>query len=362
MQSLRPFPTLAFAALALATPLASLAGVKVTVSRTDTDARHAQTVVVSYAEVKKQLPGLRLDHVAVHDAAGAIIPSQVTNYNPDIRPAAYDEILFQVGFPAGQQSTTVTIEDSAEPLAPAPTKAFARYVPERLDDFAFENDRLAHRIYGPGLASAAAGKSQLVSSGIDVWAKRVSYPIVDRWYNKGHDAYHVDSGEGMDLYGVNNSRGCGGTGIWSDNHLYVSNNWKSWKVIANGPVRAIFELSYDTWDADATYVTETKRFTVDAGSNFHRVESTFRFNSKNNAPIVAAVGIGKHVAAVTADLTKSPENTYLSLWESYKKEGQLGTAVILDPASPKKGLAEDKLNHLILTVRGAARRAAKAFT
>lgn len=339
------------AALALAAPLSCLAAVKVNVSRTDSDARPAQTVVVPYAEIKAQLPGLLLDHVAVHDSEGNLIPSQVTNFNPELRPAAYDQILFQIAFAEGQQSASVTIDDSPTPVPPAQAKVFARYVPERLDDFAFENDRIAHRIYGPSLSNPTlAGGSTLVSSGIDVWAKRVQYLIVDRWYTKGHDAYHHDSGEGIDLYAVNNGRGCGGSGIWSNNHLYVSANWTAAKVIANGPIRAIFELSYDTWDVNGTYVSETKRFTIDAGTNFHRVESTFRYNSKAKAPITPAVGLTKHPEKVTAaGLTTAPDNSYLSLWEVYKKDGSLGTAVILDPASPRKGNAEDALNHLLLS-------------
>ncbi len=75
-------------------------------------------------------------------------------------------------------------------MPPFPTKTFARYVPERLDDFAWENDRIAHRIYGPALETAAAGGFQMIASGIDVWSKRVRYPIVDRWYLKSHDNYH----------------------------------------------------------------------------------------------------------------------------------------------------------------------------
>jgi pectinesterase len=32
-----------------------------------------------------------------------------------------------------------------------PTKTFARYVPERLDDFGRENDKIGHRTYGARL-------------------------------------------------------------------------------------------------------------------------------------------------------------------------------------------------------------------
>jgi hypothetical protein len=83
-------------------------------------------------------------------------------------------------------------------------------VQERLDDFAWENDRIGHRTYGPALAAPAppgSGKEVLVTSGLDLWFKRVDYPIIDRWYNKGHDHYHKDEGEGMDMYNVGKSRG-----------------------------------------------------------------------------------------------------------------------------------------------------------
>ena len=42
-------------------------------------------------------------------------------------------------------------------------KVFGRHVPERKDDFAWENDRIAFRMYGPALE--ADGE---ISSGIDV--------------------------------------------------------------------------------------------------------------------------------------------------------------------------------------------------
>ena len=167
-----------------------------------------------------------------------------------------------------------------------PVKAFARYIPERLDDFAWENDKIAHRTYGPALAAPAepgSGKEVLVTSGLDVWCKRVSYPIVDRWYNKGHDHYHKDEGEGMDMYQVGQSRGCGGTGVWDGEKLHVGRNYKSWKILANGPVRTVFELTYDAWDANGTQISETKRFTVDAGHNLDLIESTFSV-PRVNAP------------------------------------------------------------------------------
>ncbi|MGC3992100.1 MAG: DUF4861 family protein [Chthoniobacteraceae bacterium] len=79
----------------------------------------------------------------------------------------------------------------------------------------------------------------MISSGVDVWCKRVPYLIVNRWYTKS--LYHEESGEGLDMYDTGKTRGCGGTGIWDGKTLAVSHNWIAWKVLANGPVRTVFE-------------------------------------------------------------------------------------------------------------------------
>lgn len=53
-----------------------------------------------------------------------------------------------------------------------------RYCPDRDYDLAWENDLVAFRIYGKQ-PNANSGLS-----GIDVWHKKVSYPIVDKWYRE----------------------------------------------------------------------------------------------------------------------------------------------------------------------------------
>jgi hypothetical protein len=159
---------------------------------------------------------------------------------------AYGELLFQHDFKAGEKSASFTVEKTDTVSPPFPAKVSARFVPERLDDFAWENDKLAHRTYGPALAApapAGSNKEVLKTSGLDIWFKRVPYPIVDRWYNIGHDHYHTDEGEGIDMYNVGASLGAGGSGIWDGSRLASAINFTRWKVIANGPVRAIFELA-----------------------------------------------------------------------------------------------------------------------
>ncbi len=322
-------------------------------------ARPAEMIAVPWADVARNLPGALLQKIAVKDAHGRVLPYQVTNIapqakDPEGRGIAYGELLFQHDFAAGEKTATFTVEriDTVAPVFPA--RVFARYVPERLDDFAWENDRIGHRTYGPALAAPApAGirKEVLVTSGLDVWCKRVTYPIVDRWYNKGHDHYHKDQGEGMDMFQVGPSRGCGGLGIWDGQRLHVSGNYTQWKVLANGPIRAIFELTYDAWEAGGLKVAETKRFTVDAGHNFDLIESSFTVVEGSARELTVGIGLNKNNAnrdqAPSISFTTDPKATYLSQWTEQKDNGAIGTAVIVLPDA-FAGFTEDSLNQLVL--------------
>ena len=158
-------------------------------------ARPSETIALPWTEIEKAMPGARIQHLAVKDAAGRVLPFQVINLAPEAkdpqnRGVAYGDFLFQHDFAAGEKSATFTIEQIQAITPVFPTKVFARFVPERLDDFAWENDKIAHRTYGPALAAPDVprrGKEVLITSGLDIWCKAVAYPIVDRWYNKGHD-------------------------------------------------------------------------------------------------------------------------------------------------------------------------------
>jgi hypothetical protein len=325
---------LAAAGLALAALTASAAErMLVTVRHDLKAARPAETITVPWAEVARRLPGALLQQLAVRDAKGKVLPYQVTNVAPQARDPkgegiAYGELIFQHDFAAGEQSARFTVEKTTAVAPPFPVKAFARYVPERLDDFAWENDRIAHRTYGPALAEPAppgSDKEVLVTS--------------------GHDHYHKDEGEGLDMYAVGRTRGAGGTGIWNGSRLFTSRNYSAWRIITNGPVRAVFELTYEAWDADGVPVSEVKRFTVDAGQLFDMVESTFNTPSPQTLPV--ALGLNKKPAyaeqAPTVTTFRAPDT--LMQWVRQRSAGDFGTAIVLPGAD---GYAADADNELIL--------------
>ncbi|MBR7799864.1 DUF4861 domain-containing protein [Undibacterium sp. FT137W] len=334
------------------------APLQVVVSHQLEQARPSETITIPWSQINQYLPGALIQKIAVKDKHGKVLAHQVTNIAPQAKDPkgigiAYGELIFQYHFAAGEKSAEFTIE-KIDTVAPVfETKAFGRHVPERLDDFAWENDKVAHRTYGLALAAPApvgVTKEVLVTSGIDIWFKRVSYPIVDRWYNKGHDHYHHDEGEGMDMYNVGKSRGCGGTGIWDGQQLHTSINYEKWKVLANGPVRTVFELSYPSWDAAGIAITETKRFTVDAGHYLDKIESSFQY--LGGQTLTAAIGLNK----TPSDKGQSPHITLiqdtdrglLAQWVQQTSKGEFGTAILVASPNTTTSFAEDTLNHLIL--------------
>jgi rhamnogalacturonyl hydrolase YesR len=210
-----------------------------------------------------------------------IVDSQLTTKASGARE---DALLFQTDIAPNATQTYVVVAKPTNLATPAPiVKTFARFVPGRQDDFAWENDRIAHRVYGPALARIEGTNN----SGIDVWVKSVRRPIVDELY-KGA-VYHVDHGEGGDFYDNGTSRGDGGSGIWSGDTLYVSNNYATWKLVSSGPIRAEFILTYTPWLAGNRTVSENKRFILDAGSNMTRVEETFA--SPQRTPLTVGIAV-----------------------------------------------------------------------
>jgi hypothetical protein len=114
----------------------------ITVANDSGLARPAETIAVTWSDVNARLPHAMIQHIAVRDAGGHALPFQVTNVNPEAKDphnvgVAYGELLFQHDFAAGEDTATFTVERTDGVTQPFPTKVFARYVPERLDDFAW---------------------------------------------------------------------------------------------------------------------------------------------------------------------------------------------------------------------------------
>jgi hypothetical protein len=300
-------------------------------------ARPNETIVLDAAQLRALLAvdDVRKVHVRA-EGSGQDLLVQAVDTNDD---GVFEQLLFQADF-APRQTRVFELTVGARQLALAGDyKTYGRFVRERRDDFAWENDRIAHRMYGKELETFPRDK--LVSSSVDVWTKRVRSLVVNNWYMV--DDYHQDRGEGADLYAAGATRGNGGTGIWVNGKLYPSANFRDSKVYAVGPIRVLFELTYDVWDAAGVKVSEKKRVSLDAGQNLDRFESHYTIEG-NAANLAHAAGIRRLKTTVREP---GSDGSILTTWEPVKEGGDLGQAVIVDP-SAVKGQADDDLNYYVL--------------
>jgi unsaturated rhamnogalacturonyl hydrolase len=286
-------------------------------------ARTSETIVLHLNDLRRLFPALDPATTVVADASGAELLSQLVDMDGD---EVADDLVFQNDFaPRASKTFTVQVGVRRQPRR-EDYRVYGRFVRERHDDFAWENDRIAHRMYGPDLETWT--QEPLTSSGVDVWTKRVRKLIVNDWYLT--DDYHEDHGEGADLYSVGKSRGCGGLGVYQNGKLALSRNFTTSRVLANGPIRLVFELLYAPWDGGHARVSETKRVILDAGQNFDRFESTFTTEPKS-APLTIGIGIAKHKGGLAES---DPHAGWLRTWEPLKQpNGNLGCAIVVPGAT-----------------------------
>ena len=299
--------------------------------------RSSETLVLSVAKLKSMLPGEDVKKLGVFDKiSDKHIISQWIDYDGN---GNYDELIFQSDFASHQTKYFLVKRTEKRVWKKAESKVYCRFVPERKDDFAWENDRIAYRMYGSALQ--ASGQ---ISSGVDVWVKRVRYLIINKWYALGD--YHKDHGEGLDAYKVGSSRGCGGLGIWNDGKLYVSKNFTRWKILANGPIRLIFELTYAPWNVNGDKISEIKRVTLDAGQNLSRFESIFTSKSYQSK-LICAIGIRKR--ADGGDVLFDKNQGVLGYWQPPDKpNGTIGCGIVMKPDKILR-MVEAKGHYFIFT-------------
>jgi hypothetical protein len=288
--------------------------------------RPASTVSIPLDTLQELVTKYGADHLVIKDQDKLLV-TQLVDTEGDGIP---NELLFQTDIKAGEEKD-FTIEAVKEVAASAPEHTtYSRFVPERIDDYAWENDRVAFRTYGPKAQQITeSGKpGGTLTSGMDCWFKRVAYPVIDKWYKKNLDTagyYHIDHGEGYDPYHVGNSRGCGGIGIWESDSLYVSKNFISYKTIASGPIRTIFELTYAPWSANGATVNEKKIISLDLGSNLSRHE----VHIQSNKPLPnITTGITLHDQKGEAKLDSV--TGWIRYWEPID-DSELGTGIVVAP-------------------------------
>lgn len=306
-------------------------GQKFAVNNHLNSARQQETVAIPLRAVQGLANTFGAENLYITDlATGEVLVSQVIDQDGD---GSADEILFQTNI-AARTTRKFRVKGASNGAAKRPksaTTTFSRFVPERIDDYAWENDRVAFRTYGPEAQrlTEAGSPNGTLTSGIDCWLKQVNYPVIDKWYQKNTQEagyYHKEHGEGYDPYHVGASRGCGGIGVWSGDSLCVSKNFVAYKTLATGPIRTLFELTYAPWSANGTKIMETKRISLDLGSQLYRMEEILQ----HDGPLERiSVGLTLHdeKGIVKADAAAG----WFRYWEPID-DAQMGVGIVINPA------------------------------
>lgn len=286
--------------------------------------------------------------VVIDNATQAELPSQVT----------YDgKLLFQATAKAkGTATYTIKVGTPAE----AAPKVFGRQFPERVDDIAWENDRIAFRLYGPALQA-----SNERAFGYDVWVKSVPELVVNDRYAKELDpamkekiaelrktdpqaakdlynsiSYHVDHGNGLDCYKVGPTLGAGTAALVENKEIIYPYCYNDFEIVDEGPLRFTVKLVYNPITVKGQdNVIEHRTLTLDAGSQLNKIAVSYE-NLTLSTPIVS--GIVMHEQEGDAIYTISEDAGFATYATIYDEATGWGTTyvgtVFTDPITEGKAV------------------------
>lgn len=299
------------------------------ITNTSGFSREGEVVEIPYGQVSARL-GQAKDFRLVEKQTGREISYQLAYAG---RPQP-QQLLVQVSLAPGK---TITVTAIPGKPAKVSTRTYGRFVPERKDDFAWENDRIAFRMYGKALENYPKENAH----GIDVWSKRTSEMVIDTWYKL--DNYHHDNGQGLDYYKVGMTLGAGDIAPCIQDSIYYSRNYRTQKMLDNGPLRTTFELGYEEWQAGNTQVSVTKTISLDAGSQLNRMQVLYTIRQGGSLPVAAGIVKREEPGVQLLD----EQQGVLGYWEPpYGTDGTMGVGCIFPAATGQPHMTADTV-HLL---------------
>jgi len=118
---------------------------------------------------------------------------------------------------------------------------------------AWENDVIAFRTYFDP------------RNGFDIFGKQTEEMVMDKVGIEGN--YHELQPWGMDVLKVNNSLGAGALALWHENKLHRlgATDSSKFQLITEGPVRSIFNMTYEGWQVGNEKIDVTHQISIYAG-------------------------------------------------------------------------------------------------
>ena len=250
---------------------------KIAVTNPSAEARPAQDITVSVAELKRIAPDFAAGTVIVtatdastlEQDASTIqaweIPSQADDLDGD---GKYDEIAFQIDLQP-HQTRIVTLAYGPPALmqrirSAYPRRTYMKFA-TRYEGLGWESEETAWRIYFDK------------RNAIDLYGKRRPGLYLDL-FSAPEYVYHQESPFGRDIYGIGKALGPTGIGAIVDGKVtsVAEVADRQWKILSVGPVRSVGELTYKGWKIGDRTVDLVSRITQWAGEHGfeHRIAVT----------------------------------------------------------------------------------------
>jgi unsaturated chondroitin disaccharide hydrolase len=239
---------------------------KLSLSNPTEQSRSAENIVVSIAELKRIAPDFNAAYCVVttsdattldEDArtlAAVELPSQADDLDGD---GKLDELAFQIELKPRQTRIVTVAYGDAETIerlrSPYPKRTHAKFT-TKFEGLGWESEETAWRIYFDR------------RNAIDLYGKRRPGLYLEMFGSPEYD-YHQESPYGRDIYKIGEAIGIGSVGaLVGGQVLKVSDvAERSWRIVANGPLRSIVELTYKGWSVGGRKVDLTSRITQWAG-------------------------------------------------------------------------------------------------
>lgn len=333
-------------------PFCLTAQTKLTFKNQGTTDRSDELIILTKQDLRKK--GIHVksnEFVQLIDGSGKYVVSQFDDLNDD---GNWDEISFLHSFKAGESYTVNAEATSSKPLFTEKTRAHVRHMrklsgndfgPDLLIDSvpagqpatdftkvklppfltegpAWENDKVGFRLYFD------------VRNGKDIWGKKTADMVLDFVGKNEQPSYHEEQPWGMDVLKVGKSLGAGALALQVGDSLIRLGGMNMGKMIyqkiADGPVRAIFRLTYPEWRfmEGLKPVHLTEEISIWGGQYFSESKVTVK-----NAPAGAKVvtGIVNLKSKEVRELKQ--QNTIYTFDKQSENLDLLGMAVIVKPGT-----------------------------
>lgn len=268
----------------------------------------------------------------VIDSAGKTGPAQLDDLDGDGKG---DELVFLATLEAGETRQYRLLRKlTRDRTLP---RAHARMSLKGYDGPGWESDVIGYRIYWN------------LDNAMDVFGKSQPILSLDYWATPGVP-HNMETKYGIDVLKVGRSIGIGGFGAWIDDRIQkVANVMKDYRIVADGPLRAVVDLEYVYWHV-GVFPSDTKdfnpksgkhydldvRMSIIAGQKWGQAEIRIRPHSGSPMPELVT-GFPRHAGT---DLIQDQAAGILGRWgrqalgdKDAPNAADLGLGVIVDPVS-----------------------------